>query len=276
MHRPKEEPVTGDEQRKAREKVSNALLAELSSSVKDPFRCLSALLDAGIDDDEWSDYYHGILTDAVRIHIERHPTLLPALVSRLQLAMKEGSWPSRRMVLAAIAICMEVMPIAVQEASRQQTYRETLQDLLMKGTTDTESFSSRRFALTALSYLRTINEAIVSVLLTCCRGTEADQRMAITAARRFQAIQGDPLPVLAAALASESIITAYVVIQILTALGTSLVAKDNDLHAQIIRILVNELKDARSRRAMNIPEESKGYLEDAIYAALLRVAGWLE
>ncbi len=257
------------EDRKHQEAVSTCALKKLTACVPHPLPSLIALLDAGTDNDLWSDEYHGVLATSARIHLEQFPDLLKALFAHLQRVLEEQEWPPRRIALAVVAACAEVMPIAIQRA-----FQGKLETLLVRGATDTRSFSSRRFALTALSYLRTVTPGVVPALLAGCRDTERVLRDAITSAGRFQSIEGDILSALIPLLTGESLSTAYAVAHLLGALGTSIAGEASGLRGQIVEALANALKDEKSEKEVLIAEERKGILKDALYSALLQVAGW--
>ena len=176
----------------------------------------------------------------------------------------------RRFILAIVAACTETMAAAVQDACPGD-----LEMLLVRATTDAESFNSRRFALTALSYLRTITPAVIPALLAGCHDTEDVQQDTITAASHFQSIEGNLLPVLMEEISGESVSRAYTVAQLLSALGSSAAAETSELRHQIIEAVVEGLKDERSQREVLISGNDKGKLEDALYTTLLRVAGWM-
>ena len=55
----------------------------------------------------------------------------------------------------------------------------------------------------------------------------------------------------------------------------SMMSESTTLREQIIEALVNALKDPSSQREIFISGESRGRLEDALYTALLKVAGWI-
>jgi len=256
-------------QRKHLDAIGTSLLSKLSEVSLNPVQCLMALLDAGTDSDPWNEKYHGILVNAIRIHVERYRDLLiPALLTYTEQTLLSQNWSARRMALAAVATCIEVMPAAVQEA-----YPGSLEDLFVRGTIDAESHTSRRFALTALSYLRTITPKVVPALLAGCQDIQVVQHDAIAAAGRFQSVEGNLLPTLIAELRSESRSTAYAVAQLLGALGTSLASGETGLQGQIIEALVDALKDPASQREVIISNEHKGKLEDTLYTVLLQVAG---
>lgn len=248
--------------------ISN-LLDLLDRALVDPSLCLNKLLEAGTDDNVWDDQYHGILASIVRIHLERHNTLLPELLVKLQRSIIDCEWPSRRIILAAVAACIEVMPTAVQRACPTD-----LEALLVKGAIDAESSTSRRIALNALSYLRSITPAVVPALLSGCQDSRGVQRDAIVAASRFHRVSGYLEPSLIKALTGKSVSTAYTVAQLLGALGTTLANEEINLRMQITEALINALKDPRSQREVMVSDKSKGKLEDALYTSLLQVTGW--
>jgi hypothetical protein len=254
-----------------------ALMGKVNDWISDPQVTLQAFLEAGSDDDPWDDNFHGLLTSAVQNHVETHPELLLKLLAHLRKTLAEESWPARRMALAAVAACTEIMPTAVQRACPNND----LEKMLVKGTTDSQSHNSPRFALTALSYLRKITPAVVSALLAGCQDTEIVQRDAIVAAGRFQSIQGDPLPDLIPVLTGESQSTTYAVTQVLGMLGASAAGVAASLRNEIITALVEALEHPNSQKEVFIAESehsneltSKGKLEDTLCEALLRVAGW--
>jgi hypothetical protein len=253
---------------------AETLLTQLTEHITDSTRCLTALLDAGVDDDIWNGKYHTVLIIAVRLHIEQHPDLPKRLYRRLQRAIERQGWQERRIVLAAIAACAEVMPRTVQEQCG-----EGLEALLVKGTTDAESFTSRRFALTALSYLPEATRDVVPALLAGCQDVEIVQKDAIEAARRFHIIKGNEralLAELAQALTGESLSTAYAVAHVLGALGTSPVGATAGLREQIITHLVAALDHPNSQREVILygksekDDVSKGELEETLFEVLLK------
>lgn len=278
---PFEEKYPGQEKRQQhQERVSAALLHMLADPLPDPLARLTALLDAGVDDDVWDDDHHGLLVRTTRQQVQtladQGQAALAHLVKRLQTALAEQGGPARRIILAAIAACTEAMPTAVQRAA-QQIPGCNLEALLVKATSDAESFSTRRFALTILSHLRTVTPALVPALLAGCQDVAVVQQDTIAAAKRFQAISGNPLPDLVPALIGESVSTAYAVAQLLGALGASAAGEAAWLRDEIITALVDALNHERSQREVVLEESyiyRKDTLADTLYAELLRVAGW--
>jgi hypothetical protein len=254
---------------------ADALLSLTQKEFSDPARCFNAFLEAGVDDDWWDEKYHDLLVSTSQRLIVHIPhalalELLRSLLERLRQALEAHDWPTRRMTLALVAACAETMPTTLRQAGEGK-----LELLLVRGTVDAESHNSRRFALTALSYLRTVTAAVVPALLAGCQDTETVQQAAIDAAGRFQRIEGDLLPALLPALTGESTSTAYAVAHLLGALGTSAAGTSAGLHERIITALVDALKDPRSKRAVTIAGQDKGTLENVLYDVLLQVAGWI-
>ena len=143
--------------------LSENIVVFIMKSALDLEHSFSALLDAGEDDDVW-DGYHSILVLTARGLIEQATEqashLLRVLINRLRQALDTGVWMARRVALATVAACAEVMPTALQQAAQG-----SLEALLVKGVVDMENCDSRRFAFIALSYLRTVTPAVVSALL---------------------------------------------------------------------------------------------------------------
>lgn len=275
---PLEEPFPGEVKRQQhRETLNPALLDHLQPLIPDSQRQLAALLDAGVNDDIWNDDYHGVLVLAARRQVQAvtdSDHLLIALLRRLQQAVVERGWPSHRIALAAVAACAEEMPAALQRAA-PQAISVPLEALLVQATTNAHSFNSRRFALTALSHLRTVTPAVVPALLAGCQDTESVQRDAIAAAGRFQQIDGPPeemLSLLVPALTGESIQTAYAVTKLLGALGTSAAGEAAGLRDAIITALVDALDREGRQRTVTADDDPKK-LADIYYEVLLQVAG---
>jgi hypothetical protein len=266
----------GDPIEKDNRNVSEGILAELESYIPDSARCFTALLEAGSDDADWDERrYHGLLVLAARLLLEYAPdslafTLLRSLLQRVEQAVASRDWPTGRMAMAIVAACAETMPITLQQASEGK-----LEQLLVKSTTDAESFHMRRFALTALSYLRTVRTAIIPALLAGCRDIDVVQQDAIAAAGRFQSIEGNFLPALLPALWGESASTAYAVAHLLGALGTSAAGTSAGLPERIFTALVEALNAPGRLRRVIIAGKNIGTLEDILYDVLLRIAGWI-
>ena len=267
----------------AREQTAEQLLDDLLNRLPKPPACLDALLEAGADDDIWNDRYHAFLSTAARQWIagqaeESAAILLGQLGKRLRCVLS-GDWPERRICLAVTTACAEALPSALQKACP-----DDLEALLVQGAVDPYCYDSRRFALTALSYLRTVTPAVIPALLAGCQDIAIVQRDAITAAGRFQYIEGDLLPELLPVLRGHSVSTAYAVAKLLASLSTSPGAT-SDLRQRIVAGLAEAIQDRESSQrevlletqsswSNEIKLESKGKLEETLYEALLQAAGW--
>ncbi len=257
------------------------LLEAMAPYMSSPQALLHALLDAGVDDDVWWAGYHGLLAQAVQVHLASHPRLMPHLIQRLRQAVADDDWPQRRMALAAVVACVETMPAQVQNAAGGPRVLETL---LLQGRQDVQSFSVRRFVLTALSYLRTVTPAVAPVLVEALQENIVSvQQDAIRAVSRFQRIEGDAqtiLDALTSHLHGPSAAVAYGVAKLLGALGVSPAGQAADLRPRIIRALAEAIRDPFSEEEVFLMSEekeweSKGLLKETLYEELLRVAGWL-
>jgi hypothetical protein len=259
-----------------KQRVLDTIFHTLPKMSYDRSHCIKALIKAGVDDDIWDTEYHDVLVNAtcaqfeLQADISADQSLLADLLAQFEVVLLSQNWPLRRFILAVVAACMEVMPGAVQHV-----YKGNLEVLLIKATTDAESFNSRRFALTALSYLRTVTTAILPALLVSCYDTEKVQQETIAAVKHFQSVEGDLLPVLMEQISSESVIRAYMVAHLLNSLGGSAASETSDMGNQIIEAIVEALKNESSQRDVFISGELKGKLEDVLYTTLLRVAGWM-
>lgn len=257
-------------------KDAPALLDALAPHIPDPAVLLDALLEAGTDDDGWDDDYHGRLAAAVGAHAAAHPEALPALLARLRETLLGENWPPRRMALAAVAACIERFPAQVQNVAGGH---RTLETLLLEGTQDVYDYDVRRFALSALSYLRAVTPRVVPVLLAALDENVAIvQRDAVQAAARFQRIEGDVQEILSQLtphLHGPSAAQAYGVAKLLGALALSPAGEAADLRPAVIRALAEALQDPFSEQEVFIESESKGPLKETLYEELLRAAGWL-
>jgi hypothetical protein len=165
------------------------------------------------------------------------------------------------------------MPVAVQRTA-QQLLHYNLQELLVKATTDAESWSVRRFSITALSHLRTVTPDVVSALLAGLQDNSDGVRQdTITAVERFQFISGNPLPRLTPALTGESMSTAYMVAQLLGTLGVSAAGQSAGLRDEIITALVDALNHSNSQREVVFnryigSKESGGEFANELYTDL--------
>ncbi|MFL5663276.1 MAG: HEAT repeat domain-containing protein, partial [Ktedonobacteraceae bacterium] len=256
--------------------IVDTLLMRMKTAVPNQFACFTALLEAGSDEDSWDDNYHGILVIAAWWLIVQSPDslaseLLEMLLERLERALVANDWPTGRIALAIVEACAETMPTMLWNAGQGR-----LEMLLIKGATEANSFSSRRFALTALSYLRRVTASIIPALLAACQDNIGIvQKDAVASTSRFQSIEGDLLSELLPALTGPSVRVAYAVAQLLGALGTSAAGMSAGLSERIITALVQALKDPKNQRNVIIAGQNKGTLENTLYEVLLRVAGWI-
>jgi hypothetical protein len=260
-------------------KDAAALLEALNQRLSDPTALLKALLDAGTDDDVWEDdwwKYHDRLVAAVQAHVAAHAQTLPVLLARLRETLPGKDWRPRRMALAAVAACVESFPIQVQNAAGGA---QALETLLIQGSQDTGSHNSRRFALTALSYLRAVTPRVVSVLLAALdENIDIVHQDALQAASRFQRIAGDAQEVLnqlITHLHGPSALRAYGVAKLLGALARSPAGEAAALRPPIIRALAEALQDPFSEQKVVVENGSESPLKETLYEELLRAAGWL-
>ncbi len=251
-----------------------ALLAALAQRQLDPERQLRALLAAGADDDPWNDFYHGRIALAIRELLAQHEELWSLLLDDLRAALNDGDWQRHRIALAGLARSAEAMPARFNRSAAD------LEPLLLRATRDLDSFSARRFAITALSYLRVITPAVLAALLRLVGDTQEVQDDALAAAGRFNRLHpslGQALPQeLVAALTDPSALRARAAVRLLEALGTSPAASSAPgLRRQIVAALATALQAPDSRRYVWVSaEESDGTLDRDLYQALLRVAGF--
>src|SRR5207253_1701826 len=142
--------------------------------------------------------------------------------------------------------------------------------------------NSRRFALTAISYLGTVTARVLPALLVGCQDIAIVQRNAIAATSRFKEIEGDLLTPLIAKLKEmfwddqASTATIYGLIHLLTALATSTARDTSTQYVSIIETLAALLKHPNSQRMVRVYNEGdsledKGCLADALYTALLQI-----
>lgn len=252
-------------------------LAELAALRPHPATQLAAFLAAGSDDDGWSESYHGRAAACLSGLVQQHDGLLPALVEALSGSLDEDHWPRHRMALAGLARLAQDAPGLFNRAGA------ALQEPLLRASRSPGSFNSRRFAITALSHLREITPAVLAALLRLAGDESVVQRDVIAAAGRFNRLHpslGEALPAeLVAALSGVSSVRAYVAVKVLEALGTSTAARSAPaLRGRIVDALAAALRDENSRRPvwLFVDDEIKqeGTLDQHLYAALLRVAGF--
>lgn len=256
------------------------LLAAVQQWLPDPATALAAVLAAGIDEDVWADEYHGVLVGCGRRLIEMQEVagaerLLEVVLGRYEAAlMEEEAWSKRRMALALVAACLRAMPDAVRAAWARIGSLDSLEKVLVKGSVDEESFSSRRFALTGLSYLPQVSRAVVPVLVDgLLDNVSKTQQAAMEATERFQRIEAGLVDDLAPYLTGESIQVARGVAQMLGRLGTMAAAEDATLRERMTLALVEGLVYLEDKEVVEEHAEKISELEDVVYQALLKVRG---
>lgn len=266
------EPISDLVQRQ-HEAVSHILRRNLAGVLSDPARYLTALLDAGGDGGYWEgpNKYHPVLAIAARDHLVQHPDLLPLVLDRFSIPPVSGgyraeldTWAARRMAVAVIAAVAEVMQTKLRE--QVQLLGFDLEALLIDCTRDVHHHS-RRFALTALSYLHNVSERVAEALMAGCQDEWIVQRDALRAAGSFRSITGDPVPVLAQALTGKSVVTACAVAGVLGRLGESLELRD-----RVNLALQQALRELQQRWGAGIPSQEI-IRADTLYDALLQVNG---
>jgi hypothetical protein len=251
-----------------------ALLATLAQRQLDPERQLRALLAAGTDDDVWDDFYHGRIALTIRELLAQHEEVWSLLLDDLRAALDDGDWQRHRIALAGLARSAEAMPARFNRSAAD------LEPLLLRATRNLDSFNARRFAITALSYLRVITPEVLTALLRLVGDTQEVQDDALAAAGRFNRLHpslGQALPQeLVAALTDPSALRARAAVRLLEALGTSPAASSAPgLRRQIVAALAAALQDPNSRRYVWVSAEtSDGTLDQDLWQALLRVAGF--
>ncbi len=260
-----------------------ALLTKLQNTDLELVALFTALLDAGVDDDAWQDSYHGVLAAAAASLVCEQPEnlgqlLLKNLLHRLNNAITSQGWPQRRIALAAAAACAEQMPTLLQQVAGGPLH---LEQLLIQGSQDYESYNSRRFAIQALGYLRRVTLDVVPVLIAGFReNIEIVQQDAIRSAGHFQQVEAEVIESFIPHLTGESLVTAYGVARLLGAVGISPAADVAILRPRILTALVEAIRHPNSQKEVKMLKnneelETKGMLVDTLYEELLRVTGWL-
>ncbi|MFZ2361886.1 MAG: hypothetical protein WA040_21295 [Anaerolineae bacterium] len=253
---------------------SASLVEQLATMWPDPDTRLRALIAAGVDDDVWSEEHHARITTTIRLLLGQHASLWPLLVEELRSGLQTCDWTRHRIVLAALASCAEAMPTQFNKSAAN------LERLILRASHDEGSHNSRRFAITALSYLRLITPEVLAALLRLAGDTEEVQQDALAAAARFNRLDpflGQVLPAeLTAALTGPSVLRARTAARLLQALGTSQAAQATPgLRYQIVQALAAALQDPGCRRPVWVSvDETDGTLDQDLYQALLRVAGF--
>lgn len=263
---------------------ARAVLARLAALRPDPVSQLYGLLAAGQDDDYlgiWEPKlpahlmgYHERIAAVIRDLLQKHAGLWALLLAELRLALSAGEWQRHRIALVALTRCAEAMPAQFNMSAAD------LEPLLLQASQDAGSFHSRRFAITCLSYLRVITPKVLTALLYLAGDTRVVCNDALAAAARFNRLDpslGEALPAeLTDALTGPSVLRARTAARLLQALGTSQAAQAAPgLRRQIVQALAAALQHPGSRRPVWISvDETDGTLDQDLYQALLRVAGF--
>lgn len=255
-----------------------ALLKSLQEGLSDTEALLTAFLRAGADDDVWGEYHERVVA-LVRALVETDGTLLEALLLALEEALPGEEWPPTRIALAAVAACAEAMPDALNKALCDRGQG----DLLVRGMQVAGCYDSRRFAITALSYLCQATPEVVAVLLASARDVAQVQQDAVAAAGRFRHLSREfageeALQSLAAALTDSSGATAYIAARLLGALGSSpAVIEVPGLREEIARLLSDACRHPNAQQEVYLLDSgeicSMGPLSQTLLTELARVWG---
>ncbi|MCP4534186.1 MAG: hypothetical protein GY831_23550, partial [Delftia sp.] len=202
------------------------------------------------------------------------PALLDDLLKALETALEGDEWPPRRAALAAVAAVAQAMPAHLNQARSPGE----LESLLVRGTTDADSFTARRMALSALSHLRVVTSRVVPALLAAAQDVGQVQRDAIEAAARFRRVEAEALPALTRELYYPGAATAHTVALLLAELGAGRQALDEqDLRRDVVQALAEALADPSNRREVWLERaediELVGWLDETLFGALNRVVG---
>jgi len=265
----------------------NDYLIQLRNFIPDQERLFHALLSAGTDFDMWDDNYHKVLVGAIQNIFSQYPEeLLPILLIELRESLKsedDDAWPRRRITLAAVAACIEVMPTEMQRVAGGP---HVLEALLIDGSKDPGSFNSRRFAINALGYLRVVTPSVAPILVNGLQDNVVIvQSNTLDSVARFQRFQGNLLPELLPYLTIEKApATVYGIAKLLGAIGVSPAAEIASIRPSIIQGLADAIRHPNSQQEVILlnnssskPFEtvSQGKLFDHLAQEMLRVAGWL-
>lgn len=236
----------------------------------DPAALLDALLAAGTDFDPWDDY-HERLVVAARGLLAAGPAVARLLL-RLREALAGDEWPERRITLAFAAAAAESGPAAFARHADP----DDLEGRLAGAVRDAESFSARRFALTALCRLRRATPATVDALRWALRDVPAVQADALRAVTYLREVAGGLASQLAAGLGDESAAAAWAVGRALETLGnTETTGAAN--RAAIVAALAAAIRDPASQREVYTLEGSRivhqGRLDQLLHQMLVGLAG---
>jgi len=259
---------------------NGALLAAVAADIPDRSALLGALLHAGTDDDVWGDDHERIVALIRELVQGGDEALLRQLLHALRRTLDGSEWPPKRVALAAVATCAEVMPDALNDALP----RDELEPLLVEGAHDAESFSSRRYAVTAMSHLRVATPAVLTALLAAAGDVARVQQDAVEAAARFRHLsqaftEAEALAPLVTALTGPSGARAYLAARVLAALGRSPAALQvAGLRERVAATLADALRHPDAGQEVYLLSQygsiqGKGSLSQALFAALVEVWG---
>jgi hypothetical protein len=268
-------------------KETDNYLTRVHAFILDEEQLFRAFLSAGTDSDPWEDNYHKVLVTTIQDLSSQYPErLLPVLLGELREALTledDDGWPRRRITLAAVAACIEIMPTEMQRVAGGP---QALEKLLIEGSKDPRSFNARRFAIHALGYLRVITPSVVPVLISGLQdNTGTVQNNTLDSVAHFQRFQGDMLDELLSYLIIEnSPATVYGIAKLLGALGISSAAEIASIRPGIIQGLADAIRHPNSQKEVFLIRDSsfstfevisQGKLFDHLAQEMLRVAGWL-
>ena len=238
------------------------VLEILHQHLPDDHEVLRALWASASDADSWGDYHEQAVKNLVAL-VEQNPMLVEDLLSALQHHVEgNGSdWQARRILIATFAAVTEGMPSTLQA---KRPLDEVLQ-LFVAAAKDSNSFSTRRWAIKALGNLRQATPEVLEALFAACRDTSTVYNQAVEAAHKFRRIEPRALDLLFAALTDPSVRVCQNAANMLGELA----AGQEELKKPIAAALYQTLGDPSSIR-----EDKDGKpLYDYFYDALVRVVG---
>ena len=253
---------------------------------------LSAMLQAGTDDDYWeNDGYHerivGLIGREIGQLAEAHADSAVRRLLNEITPHDDEAWPRRRIALAALATVAEASPTLFSNVPNVEA-------MLLRGAADVQSFTARRHAIRAMSQLRRVGPSLLLAILNAAGDIGKVQRDAVAAVANYQRLDRDAfvqqaddpasaLHQLRDALHAHSAARAYLAVQMLGTLGRAPAAQGvAGLRARIIGWLSEAYKDEANRqrdvflleKEDNWSDEEithKGTLGQAILAALLGI-----
>ncbi len=228
----------------------DAVLEELSTIANHRDEViLDAVLYAGADDYPWSDYHERLLRVFNRV-IGGKSVL--HFLARFARDLAHPAWSWRRILVAAAAVAAERLPSTfLRSAGNSRLERD-----LLKVVNDPNSFSVRRFALSALCHLPRVSVEVIGVLRSAMRDVERVQQDALQNILHVRQIEGDLATTLTTMLYAPSAAVAYASARLLEALGRS--DKTTEQQRQTILVgLAQAIRDPRSNRAVYLWTENR-------------------